>query len=156
MLFQAVVGACLESPKDFCICPLHLAIAPSMSHERKAELGADVLAILLEDPTCKLGPIVRNDMAWDPKSTDDRLEESDNSTLGDIDHRGGLWPLCELVDGDKEEPVPADGPGEWSQDIHPPYGERPGGWNHLQSLSWCVYLLCVELACLAGLCPCLF
>ena len=33
----------------------------------------------------------------------------------------------------------------------PPYGEWPGGWNHLQSLSWCVYLLCVELARLAGL-----
>jgi hypothetical protein len=74
-----------------------------MSHGRKAELGADVLAILLEDPTCKLGPVVRNDMAWDPKSTDDRFEESDSSTLGDIDHRGGLWPLCELVDGDEEE-----------------------------------------------------
>jgi hypothetical protein len=90
-----------------------------MSHGRKAELGADVLAILMEDPTCKLGPIVHNDMAWDPKSIDNRLEESDSSTLGDIDHRGGLWPLCELVDGDEEEPVPADGPGEWSQDIHP-------------------------------------
>jgi hypothetical protein len=61
-----------------------------MSHERKAELGADALAILLEDPTYKLGPVVRNDMAWDPKSTDDRFEESDNSTLGDVDHRGDL------------------------------------------------------------------
>jgi hypothetical protein len=50
-------------------------------------------------------------MAWDPKSTDDRFEESDSNTLGDIDHRGGLWPLCELVDGDEEEPVPVDGPG---------------------------------------------
>jgi hypothetical protein len=122
-----------------------------MSYGRKVELGADVLAILLEDLTCKLGPVVRKDTTWDPKSTDDRLEESDSSTLGDIDHRGGLWPLCELIDGDEEEPTPADGPGEWSQDIHPPYGEWPGGWNHMQSLSWCVYLLCMELACLAGL-----
>jgi hypothetical protein len=67
----------------------------------------------------KLGPIVRNDMAWDPKSTDDRFEESNNSTLDDVDHRGGLWPLCELINGDEEELVPADGPREWSQDIHP-------------------------------------
>jgi hypothetical protein len=81
MFFQAVVGARLESPEDFCICPLHLAIAPWVSHRRKAELGADALTILLEDPTCKLGPVVRNDMAWDPKSTDNRFEESDNSTL---------------------------------------------------------------------------
>jgi hypothetical protein len=82
-----------------------------MSHIRKPELGVDALVILLEEPTCKLGLVVRNDTAWDPKSTDNRPEESNRSTLGDIDHRGGLWPLCELVDGDEEESVPADGPG---------------------------------------------
>jgi hypothetical protein len=102
-----------------------------MSHRRIAELGADALAILLENPTCKLGPVVRNDTSWDPKSTDNRLEESDSSTLGDVDHRGGLWPLGELVDGDEEETVPAAGPGKRSQDIHPSYGEWPGGRNHL-------------------------
>jgi hypothetical protein len=131
MLFQAIVGACLESPKDICVCLLRLAVALGMSHRRNAELHADALAILLEEPTCKLGPVVRNDTAWDPKSTDNRPEESNSSTLGDVDHRGGLWPLCELVDGDEEEAVPADGPGKWSQDIHPPYSEWPGGWNHL-------------------------
>jgi hypothetical protein len=114
MLFQAVVGVCLESPEDLCVCPLHLAVAPGMSHRREAELCADALTILLEKPTCKLGPIVRNDIAWDPKSTDNRLEESNSSTLGDVDHRSGLWPLSELVNGDKEVPVPADGPGKWS------------------------------------------
>jgi hypothetical protein len=131
MLFQAVVGACLESPEDLCVCPLHLVVGPGMSHRRKAELGADALAILLEKPTCKLGPVVRNDTAWDPKSTDNQLQESNNSTLGDVDRRGGLWPLGELVDGDEEVPVPADSPRERSQDIHPPYGEWPGGQNHL-------------------------
>jgi hypothetical protein len=72
-----------------------------MSHRCKAELGADALAIFLEKPTCKLGLVVRNDTAWDPKSIDNRLEESNSSTLGDVDHKGGLWPLGELVDGDK-------------------------------------------------------
>jgi hypothetical protein len=119
MLFQAVIGACLEPPEDFCIFPLSLVVAPRVSHRREAEMGADTLAILLEEPTCKLGPVVRNDMAWDPKSIDNRPDESNSSTLGDIDHRGGLWPLCELVDGDEEETVPADSPGEWSHDIHP-------------------------------------
>jgi hypothetical protein len=151
MLFQAVIGVCLESPKDLCICPLNLVVAPRMSHRRKAELDANALAILLEELTCKLGPVVRNDTTWDPESADDQLDEGNSSTLGDANHRGGLRPLRELVDGDKEESVPADGPGEWSQDIHPPYGEWPGGWNHLQSLSWCVYLLCMELTRLAGL-----
>jgi hypothetical protein len=131
MLFQAVIGACLESPEDFCVCPLHLVVALGMSHMRKAELGADALTILLEELTCKLGSVVRNDTAWDPESADDRLEEGNNSTLGDADNRGGLKPLCELIDGNEEESVPADGPEEWSQDIHPPYGEWPGGWNHL-------------------------
>jgi hypothetical protein len=151
MLFQAIIGVCLESLEDFCVCPLSLAIAHGMSHRRKAELGADALAILLEEPTFELGTVVRNDTAWDPKSTDNRLEEGNNSTLGDTNHRGGLWPLCEFVDSDKEETVPADSPGEWSKDIHPPYGEWPGGWNHLQGLSRCVYLLCMELTCFAGL-----
>jgi hypothetical protein len=114
MLFQAVICACLESPEDFCDCPLRLVVALGMSHRRKAKLGADALAILLEEPTCKLGPVVRNDTAWDPKSTDSRPEESNSSTVGDIDHRGGLWPLCELVDGDKEEAVPANDPEKWS------------------------------------------
>jgi hypothetical protein len=90
MLFQAVIGACLESLEGFCVCPLRLVVAPGMSHRRKAELGADALAILLEEPTCKLGPIVRNDTAWDPKSTHNQPEESNSSTLGDVDNRGGL------------------------------------------------------------------
>jgi hypothetical protein len=90
MLLQAVVGARLESPEDLCICPFLLAITPGTSHGREAELGANALAILLEDPTCKLGSVVRNDTAWDPKSTDDGLEEGDNNTLGDVDHRSGL------------------------------------------------------------------
>jgi hypothetical protein len=151
MLFQAVIGACLEPPEDFCVCPLHLAVALGMSHRHKAELGVDALEILLEEPARKLGPIVRNDTAWDPEYADDQLEEGNSSTLGDANHRGGPRPLRELVDGDEEETVPADGPGEWSQDIHPPYDEWPGGWNHLQSLSWCVYMLCMELTGLVGL-----
>jgi hypothetical protein len=122
-----------------------------MSYRRKAELGANALTILLEEPTFELGPVIRNDTVWDPKSTDNRLEEGNDSSLGDTDHRGGLWPLREFVDSDEEETVPADGPGKWSQDIHPPYGEWSGGWNHLQSLSCCVYLLYMELACFAGL-----
>jgi hypothetical protein len=70
MLSQAVIGVCLESPEDFCVCPLLLAVAPGMSHRHKVELGVDALAILLEEPTFELGPIVHNDTAWDPKSVD--------------------------------------------------------------------------------------
>jgi hypothetical protein len=121
-----------------------------MSHRHKAELGADALAILLEEPTFELGPIVRNDTAWDPKSIDNRLEESNNNTLGDTDHRGSLWPLCEFVDGDKEETVRRR-PWGMAPGYPPPYSEWPGGWNHLQSLIQCVYLVCMELTCFVGL-----
>jgi hypothetical protein len=70
MLFQAVIGACLESPEDFCVCPLHLDIALGMGHRRKAKLGPNALTILLEEATCKLGPVVRNNTAWVPESAD--------------------------------------------------------------------------------------
>jgi hypothetical protein len=90
-----------------------------MGHGCEEEPGADAFTVLLEDSTCKLGPIIRNDTTWDPESADDRLDESDSSALGDADHRGGLRPLGELVNGDKEVPVPADSPGKRSQDIHP-------------------------------------
>jgi hypothetical protein len=106
MLFQAVIGACLEPSEDFCIFPLHLAIALGMSHRRKAELGANALTILLEEPTCKLGPVVRNDTAWDPESADDRLEEGNSSTLSDVDHRGGLRPLRDLSMATKRKRYP--------------------------------------------------
>jgi hypothetical protein len=131
MLLQVIVGARLESPEDLCIYPFRLAITPRVGHRCKAELGADALVVFLEDLTCKLGSVVRNDIVWDPKSTNDGLEEGDSGTLGDVDHKGGLWPLGELVDGDEEVSVPANGPGKWSGDIHPPYSEWPGWWNHL-------------------------
>jgi hypothetical protein len=120
-------------------------------HRGKAKLSADVLTILLEEPTCELGPVVRDDTVGDPKSADNRLEESNGCALGDVYHWGSFWPLGELVDGDEQESVPTDDPGKWSKDIHPPQGEWPRGWNHLQRLRWCVYLLCMELACFAGL-----
>jgi hypothetical protein len=90
-----------------------------MSHRRKAELGVDALAILLEESTFELGPVVRNDAAWDPESADNRLEKGNNNTLSDTDHRGGLRPLCEFVDSDEEKTVQADSPRKWSHDIHP-------------------------------------
>ena len=50
----------------------------------------------------------------------------------------------------KRNRYPPTARGNDPQDIHAPYGEWPQGRNHLQSLSRCVYLLCMELACFAG------
>jgi hypothetical protein len=66
MLFQAIVGARLESHEDICICPFHLAITPGVGYGCEAELGVDALAIYLKDSTCKLGFVARNDTVWDP------------------------------------------------------------------------------------------
>jgi hypothetical protein len=101
MLSQAAISTCIESPKDLRICSLHLSIAPGVGHIREAEPGADAFTVFLEDSACKLGLIVCNDTTWDPEPADDRLEESNSSALGDVDHRGGFRPLGEFVDGDK-------------------------------------------------------
>jgi hypothetical protein len=46
-------------------------VTSGVSHGSKGELDADVLAIFLKDSTCKLGPVVCNDTAWDTESTID-------------------------------------------------------------------------------------
>jgi hypothetical protein len=70
-----------------------------MSHRRKAELGADALAILLVEPTSELGPVVRNDTVWDPESADDRLEEGNSSTLGDANFEKNFQTLQNKTSG---------------------------------------------------------
>ena len=78
-------------------------------------------------------------------------KECGGRCFGDVDHWSCFQPLDELVDGDVEVPVPTDGPRKRSQDIQSLYSEGSRGWYHLQSLSRCVYLLCMELSCFAGL-----
>ena len=77
MLLQAVIGVGLESPKDLCIRSLDLSIVAGMCHGRKAWLDANVLAVLLEESAFELGPVVRDDAAWDAKSAHNGLEECD-------------------------------------------------------------------------------
>ena len=72
---------------------------------------------------------------WDPLSAMMRLGTPNLHTMdlrnasadffGDVHHRGNLRLFCEFVNGDIEELVPADGPGERPQDIHAPYGKWP-------------------------------
>jgi hypothetical protein len=40
-----------------------------------ADLDAKVFALFLENPAGELGPIVNDDLVWDPEPTDDRLDE---------------------------------------------------------------------------------
>ena len=108
------------------------------------------MAAVLEHTTGELCPIVGDDPVWNPEPAHDGLDKFDCRSLVNIDHRCYLWPFGELIDCDVQVTVPADGFWEWSQDIHPPYGEWPRGWNDLQRLNRCVDLPGMKLACLAS------
>jgi hypothetical protein len=79
----------------------------------------------LERTAGELGPVVGDDPIRDPKPADDGLDELDCGLLVDLDHRGCFRPPDELVDGDVQIPESFDSPGEWTQDVPPPYDKRP-------------------------------
>jgi hypothetical protein len=112
MLLQAIISVSLDTLKDFYVGSLHLAIALSMSNGRIANFYAKIFAVLLESAAGELGPIVSDDPAWDPKPTDDGLDERDCRLLIDLDHKGCFRPLGEFVDDDIEIPIPLDGLGK--------------------------------------------
>jgi hypothetical protein len=99
-----------------------------MSYRRKAELGANALTILLEEPTFELGPVVHNDMAWDPKSVDNRLKEGNNSTLGDTDHRvaSGHFVNLSMATKRKRYPPTVMGNGPRISTPHTANGQEGG------------------------------
>jgi hypothetical protein len=94
-----------------------------MSNRHIVDLDAKILAVSLECTTGELGPVVSDDPVWDPKPTDDGLDELDCGLLVDLDHRGSFRPLGELVVGDIQIPKSSNGPGLWFQDVQPPYGK---------------------------------
>jgi hypothetical protein len=69
MLFQAIIGACLEIPEYFSIGPLNLSIALWMRDRRIIDLDAEVFTVLLKHSAGKLGPIVCDDPVRDPEPT---------------------------------------------------------------------------------------
>jgi hypothetical protein len=125
MLLQAVIGACLETLEDFSIGSLDLSITLWVSNGCIANLDAKILTVSLERVVGELGPIVGDDPVWDPKPTDDGLDELDCGLLVDLDHRGCFQSLGELVDGDVQIPKSSNGPREQTQDVQPPYGKQP-------------------------------
>jgi hypothetical protein len=57
-----------------------------MSNRGIANLDVKIFAVPLKDTASKLGPIVSDDPVWDPKSADDRLDESYCGLPVDFDH----------------------------------------------------------------------
>jgi hypothetical protein len=123
MLFQIIIGASLETLKDFCVGSLHLAIAIWVSNRGITYFYAKIFTVPLECAAGELGPIVSGDPVRDPKPTDDGLDKPDCGLLIDLDHRGCFQPLGEFVDGDIEIPVLSDSSRKWPQDVQPPNSE---------------------------------
>jgi hypothetical protein len=113
MLFQAIIGASLETLKDFCVGSLHLAIALWVSNGGTTDFYAKIFTVPLEYAVGELGPVISDDPVWDTKPADDGLNKLDCGLVIDLDHRGRFRPLGEFDDGDTEIPVPSDGPGKW-------------------------------------------
>ena len=82
----------------------------------------------------ELCAVVRDDGVWDSKAMDD-VEEEQHGLLG-LDRRDqpSFYPLCELVYGDKQMGVTSGHPLERSDQIEPPYRERPRDGDHLERL----------------------
>jgi hypothetical protein len=114
MLFQAIIGASLETLKDLCVGSLHLVIALWVSNGGIIDIYTKIFTVPLECATGELGPIVNDDHVQDPKPADDGLDKLDYRLLIDLDHRGHFRPFGEFVDGDIEILVPFDGPRKCS------------------------------------------
>jgi hypothetical protein len=125
MLFQLIIGASLETPKDFCVGSLHLAIALWVRNGGIADFYDKIFTVPLECTAGELGPIISDYPIRDPKPTDDGLDELDCRLLIDLDHRGHFRALGEFVDDDIEILVPFDGLGERPQDVQPANNEWP-------------------------------
>jgi hypothetical protein len=74
-----------------------------MSNRGIANFDAKIFAVPLEGTTSKLGPIIGDELVWDPKSTYDGLDEFHYGLLIDFDHWGCFRPLGELINVDIEE-----------------------------------------------------
>jgi hypothetical protein len=61
MLFQAIIGASLETPKDFYVDSLHLVIALWVSNGGIADFYAKIFTVPLECAASELGPVVSDD-----------------------------------------------------------------------------------------------
>jgi hypothetical protein len=88
MLFQSIIGASLETLKDFCIGSLHLAIALWVSSGGIADYYAKIFTVPLECAAGELRPVVSDYPIQDSKPTDDGLDKLDCGLLIDLDHRG--------------------------------------------------------------------
>ena len=93
------------------------------------------IAKLEELIASELCAVVRDDGVWNPKAMDD-IEEEQHGLLG-LDHgdRSSLYPLCELVYGDKQVGVALGRSFERSDQIKP---QTMNG--HMMGIVWSAWV----------------
>ena len=115
-------------------------------------IDADVVFIAESEELLfgELHAIVHDDGVRDPKAMDD-VEEEQNYLLGlDRGDRSGLYPLRELVYGDKKVSIAPRRSFERSNQIEPPDREWPRDGNRLECLGRQVGLPSIVLTPFAG------
>ena len=113
------------------IRPFDLSIASGVCHRRIANLGPDLIAVVLESTTGELSFVVRDYAVWTTKPYYQSSYELNCCCGGDLSDRFGLDPLSEFVDGHEQKFNTTYGFGEWFHDIKPPESKRPREWYGL-------------------------
>ena len=116
-----------------------LTIGLRMSNKCKADINSSVFAELHELSRSEVRAIVGDDTVRNPESARNHLEEVDHCGSASVRDRYGFDPFGKLIDGDEQMSVFAmSGPGQWTNHIEPPLGERPGYGDHVELRGWYV------------------
>jgi hypothetical protein len=117
-----------------------------MSNGGKRDLAPERMNILGEGAACELGVVVSDYLGGYSKAAHQSLHELDSCLGGNLSHWLYFRPLCKLVDCHEQEFKAPDTSGEWAQDVEPPDQKWSGERYRLESLSWLMNILGVELA----------
>ena len=87
----------------------------------------------LESMVHELGSVVCDNLRWYPEAGNDIVpEEFHHSGRGYCGQWLGFDPLREVVHRDYEPFELSLRRSEWSEDVHAPFEEGPGGWHSFQ------------------------
>ena len=95
--------------------------------------------------------MISDDAIGDSKAAYNSSNESDCGLCYLCPDGLHFHPFCKLVNGDDQILIPPHCSAEVSHDVKSPNREGPGQWNCLQSLSWLMNVLGMELESFTGL-----
>jgi hypothetical protein len=117
-----------------------------MSNGSERDLDSKALNILCEGMACELRAVVRDQLGGYSKMAHQSLYEIYSCLCGYLSNWLYFRPLFNLVDCNEQEFKAPGTSGERAQDIKPPDQKRLGERYRLESLSWLMNVLGVEVA----------